>query len=88
MLLASSQQPEATIAEPVSVAPAQNLRSFLLSIWAILQGIKWHKINTLECIHFYILYPCSAHLHEIGNSCLIMLDLDYFVASRQWPSFF
>ena len=49
---------------------------------------KWHEFNTLECIHFYFLYPCSAHLHEIGTSCLIVLDLEYFLASRQWPFLF
>ena len=37
--------------------------------------------------HFYFLYPCSAHLHEKGASWLIMFDLEYFVASRQLPSF-
>ena len=88
MLLASMQQAEATIAESVFVSPAQKLKSFLLSIWARLQTTKWHEINTLQCIHFYFLYPCSAYLHEIGTSCLIVLDLEYFVAPRQWPFFF
>ena len=89
MLLASMQQAEATRDEPVFVAPAQKLRSFLLSIWAILQTTKWHRINTLECIHFYFLYPSSAHLYEIGTSCLmIVLNLEYFATSRQRPFFF
>ena len=43
MLLASMQQGEATRAEPVFVVPAQKLRSFLLSTWAILQTTKWHE---------------------------------------------
>ena len=92
MLLASMQQAEATRAEPVFVAPAQKLRSFLSSTWAILQTTKWHEIDTLEYVHFYFVYPCSAHLYEIrpawSMSCLIMLDLEYFVVSRQWPFFF
>ena len=88
MLLASMQQAEATKAEPVFVAPPQKLISFLLSFWAILETTKWCKIKTLECIYFYSLYPCSPRLHEIGTSCLIVLDSECFVASRQWPFFF
>ena len=83
MLLASMQQDEATRAEPVFVATVQKRRSFLLSIWAVLHTTKWHEINTLECVHIYFLCPCSVHLHEIGSSCLIVLNLEYFVTSRQ-----
>ena len=82
ILLASMQQAEATRVEAIFVTPAQKLRSFLFSIWAILQTTKWHEINTLECVHFYFLYPCSAYLHEISTSCVIVLDLKYIVASR------
>ena len=32
---------------------------------------------SFECVQFYFLYTCSAYLHEI------VLDLEYFVASRQ-----
>ena len=84
MLLVSMQQAEATRAEPVFVAPAQKCTSFLLSIWTILQTIKWLKINTFSCVHFYSLYPCSAHLHEISASGLIVLDLEYFVAGANY----
>ena len=70
------------------LAPAQKLRSLLLSIWAILQTTKWHKINTLEYVHLYFVYPCSSQLHEISMSSLIVLDFEYFVASRKWPFFF
>ena len=34
------QQAETTGAEPVFVAPAQNFRSFLLSIWAIMVAAR------------------------------------------------
>ena len=78
---------EATRTEPIFVAPAQRFTSFLSSIWAILQATKWHKINTLESVHFYFLYPSSPHLPDTVRSCLIVLDLEYFVASRQWPFF-
>ena len=91
MLLVSIQQAETTKAEPVFVVTAQKFRTFLLSIWATLQTTPNDmklEINTLECVHFYFLYPCSAHLHEIGTSCLIVLDLEYFLASRQWPFLF
>ena len=88
MLLASMQQAEATRAEPVFAVLAQKFRSFLLSMWAILQTTKRHEINTFECVHFYFLYPCSPHLREIGTSCLAVISLEYFVASRQWTFFF
>ena len=91
MLLVSIQQAETTKAEPVFVVTAQKFRTFLLSIWATLQTTPNDmklEINTLECIRFYFLYPCSAHLHETGASCLIVLDLEYFLASRQWPFLF
>ena len=81
-------QPEATRAEPIFVAPAQKLRPFLLSIEAILQPTRWHEIKTLECVQFYFLYPRFAYLDEIGTSCLIVLNLEYFVVSRQRPFFF
>ena len=88
MFLASMQQAETARAKPIFFELARKFRSFLSSIWAILQTTKWHEINTLECVHFYVLYPCSTHLHEIGTRCLIMLDLKHFVAFRQWPFFF
>ena len=88
MILASIYQATAIRAEPVFVAPAQKLRSFLLSIWAILQTSTWHKINILKCIYFYFFYTCSVYLQKIGTSCLILLNLEYFVASRQWLFFF
>ena len=60
---------------------------FLITIWAILQTNKWHEINTVECVYFYFLYPCTAHLHEIGASCFTVLNLEYFAASRRWIFF-
>ena len=80
------QQVEATKVEPVYVAPAQKFRSFLLSIWTTIQttpnDIKL-EINILECFLFYFLYLCSAYVPEVVTICLIVLDLEYFVASRQ-----
>ena len=67
---------------------SSDLRSFLLGIWGILQTTKWQEINTFEWVHFYFLYPRSAHLHETGTGSLIVINLEYFVASRQWPFFF
>ena len=75
-------------AESVFVAPAQKRRSSVYSIWDILQTTKWHKINTLECVHFFFVYPCSARLHDLGLRLLIVLDLKYFVAPRQRTFFF
>ena len=81
------RQAEAAKAEPVFVAQAQKLRSFLLTIWAIFQSTKLNEISTLECVHYYFFCLCSAHLHEIGMSCLLGLYLEYFDATRQWPFF-
>ena len=76
------QQVEATSAEPDFVVTSQKFRSFLLSIGAILQTTKLHKIGTLECVHFYFLYPCSAHLHEIMLYLeYLFLDLSSFLPS-------
>ena len=91
MRLVSMQQAEATRVEPVFAAVAHKFRSFLLSIRATLQTTPNDmklQIDTLECVHFYFLYPCSAHLLETGTSWLIVLNLEYFVAFRQWPFFF
>ena len=71
--------------QQAEVAPVQKLRSSSLSIWAI-QTSKWYEINTLEWVHFYFIYPYYAHLQEIGTTDV--LDLEYFVASRQWAFFF
>ena len=81
------QQTEATRANLICCT-SPDLRSFLLGIWGILQTTKWHEINTFEWVHFYFLYPWSAHLHETGTGSLIVINLEYFVASRQWPFFF
>ena len=81
------QQTEATRAN-LTCCTSPDLRSFLLGIWGILQTTKWHEINTFEWVHFYFLYPWSAHLHETGTGSLIVINLEYFVASRQWPFFF
>ena len=47
----------------VCVASAQKLWSLLLSIWAIVQSTKLHKINTLEYMYFYFLYLCVQHIY-------------------------
>ena len=61
---------------------------FLIKCLRYSSTTTWHEINTLECFHSYFLYPCSAHLHEIDTSCLIVLDLKYFSASMLLtPSF-
>ena len=79
MLLASMQQDEATWVQPVFVTSAWKLRSFLLVVWAILQTTKWHEIKTLECVQFCFVYLCSAYIHKIGTSCLIVLPFSFLL---------
>ena len=74
------QQAEATCAGPVFVAPAQKLRSCEVSelFFKLPNDTKLTHFNPFTFISFT----------PVMQIYLTVFDLEYFVASRQWPIFF
>ena len=58
--------------EKLSQFLLHQLRNF---IFLIVSELSFKLLNdtklVIKCVHFYFLYPCSVHLHEIFTSCLI-----------------